>query len=115
MAPVPTPIHPLLTDAKDTWTKFETILDWFSKLVDTAYGYTDGIIKYRQDQANKKYKTENAEKEAMRIMKEQGNQGKKSVVEKVLGRRDLGGDDEDEGIFDWDGFVEFLEKFEEGN
>jgi len=71
MAPTPSPLHPLLSDAKDTWTRASTVMSWFTKLVTTLYGWSDGLIKHRQNRANKIYKIEKAEKEALRIMNAQ--------------------------------------------
>jgi len=84
--PVPVPLHPVLTNAKDTWSTIESLLEWFSKIVDTAYGYSDGLIKFRQKKANDTYKTKKAEKEAYRIM--QAQEKKNKGVEKVLGKRE---------------------------
>ena len=78
-------------------------MEWFSKLINTAYGYSDGLIKFRQDRANKKYKIEKAEKEALRIMKEQENK-KKNAMEK------RGRSIADEESFT---FMAFLDKMEE--
>jgi hypothetical protein len=109
MVPVPTPLHPFLVDANDTWKAVETLMDWFSKLVTTAYGYSDGLIKYRQDQADKKYKIEKAEKEALRVMKEQEKK-KKGAVSKNLRKRSTYFTDE---WFDYAGLEEFLKELEE--
>lgn len=87
MAPVPSPLPVLLTDAKDTWDRVETILDWFSKIVTTAYAYSDMIINYRQDGADSKYKMKKAEGEAVRIMNEQTKKDK-AADGKVLGKRE---------------------------
>lgn len=109
MAPTPAPINPLLIDAKDTWDRVETILDWFSKIVTTGYGYSDMVIKHRQDGVNKKYKIEKAEKEALRIMKEQGNENK--AVTKHIGKREWSEfvAAEDENDLDW--FLEYMDEF----
>jgi len=61
-------------------------MDWFSKIFDTWYGYSDGIIKHRQKTVDVDDQLTKAEREAFRIMQEQKD-GKKSVVEKVLGKR----------------------------
>jgi hypothetical protein len=82
MPPMVTSLHPFVSDAKAKWVLVQTILTWFSKIIDTAYKYSDGIIKYRQDRANKKYKIEKAEKEALSFIKEQKN--KKKTTNKVL-------------------------------
>jgi hypothetical protein len=109
MTPVPTPLHPFLVDAKDTWKAVETLMDWFSRLVTTAYGYSDSLIKYRQDQADKKYKIEKAEKEALRIMKEQEKK-RTEAVSKNLKKRSTCLTDE---WFDYEGLEEFLKELEE--
>lgn len=101
MAPTPAPVHSLLTDAKDTWDRVETILDWFSKIVTTAYDYSDMIIRHRQEGVDKKYEIEKAEKEALRIMNEQGNKTK--AVTQSLRKREWSesGAAEDEYHLDW--------------
>lgn len=63
-------------------------MDWFSKIFKTLYGYSDGIIKHRQKEVDVEDKLSKAEEEAFRIMQEQMD-GKKKVVEKVLGKRGL--------------------------
>jgi hypothetical protein len=68
MAPV---LHPLLTDAKDTWDQMETIMGWFSQIVDTAYAYSDMIISHRQTKVDKEYARKQAEKAAYKILQEQ--------------------------------------------
>ena len=109
MAPTPTPLYPLLTNAKDTWDRVETILDWFSRIVTTAYSYSDMVIKHRQDGVNKKSKLEKAEKEALRIMKEQ-EYGKKAVT-KNLGKRAWSESAwEDEHVYDLDWLLKFLDE-----
>ena len=60
-------INPLLINTKNAWDWVETILNWFSKIFILVYGYSDMIIKHRQDGVNKKYKIEKTEKEAFRI------------------------------------------------
>lgn len=111
MAPTPAPAHPFLTDAKDTWDRVETILDWFSKIVTTAYDYSDMMIRHRQEGVDKKYKIEKAEKEALRIMKEQGNKNKTTT--QSLRKREWsesGAAEEDEYPLDWP--LEFMDKLE---
>jgi len=111
MAPTPAPINPLLTNAKDTWDRVNTILDWFSKIVTTAYGYSDLVIKHRQEGVNKKYKIEKAEKEGLRIMKEQEN--KKKAVTKNLGKRAWSESAAEEDDYDLDWLLEFMDDFDE--
>jgi len=88
VVPVPLPFFPSFADAKGTWETIETAMGWFSKIFDTLYGYSDGIIKYRQKEADVADQLKRAEKEAFRIMEEQKD-GRKKVVEKVLGRRSV--------------------------
>lgn len=107
MAPTPGPINPLLIDAKDTWDRVETILDWFSKIVTTAYGYSDMVIKHRQDGVDKKYKIEKAEKEALRIMKEQGHENK--AVAQHIRKRGWSEFVAEEDDLDW--FLEYMDEF----
>lgn len=63
-------------------------MGWFSKIFNTFYGYSDGIIKHRQKEVDVEDKLSKAEKEAFRIMQGQKD-GEKKVVEKVLGKRGL--------------------------
>jgi phage-related tail protein len=84
MAPSPS-LLPSMADAKGSWDVLETAMDWFSKIVDTFYGYSDGLIKHRQKLVDTKDKLSKAEKEAFRIMQEKGK--KQETVEKVLGKR----------------------------
>jgi len=72
MAPVPAPSPAptpgdFLSAVGAKWGKLQFILDWFVRLVDTAYGYSDMIIAHRQNKANQKYKTQKAEEEAYRL------------------------------------------------
>lgn len=94
-------------------------MKWFSKLISTAYGWSDSIIKIRQGKANKKYKIKKAENEALRIMEEQRLQRSKGdAVSKNLGKRSEsqglvkrdGGDSGD--LLDFAELMEFLETFE---
>ena len=61
-------------------------MKWFSRLVTKAYGWSDGLIKFRQNKVNKKYKIKQAEKQALRIMEEQ--KWKREAEKKNLGKRD---------------------------
>ena len=45
-------------------------MNWFTRLVTSAYAWSDLIIRMRQNRANKNYKKETAEKKAMEIMEE---------------------------------------------
>ena len=84
MAPAPA-LLPSMAEAKGSWDALETAMDWFCKIVDTLYGYSDGLIKHRQKLVDTKDKLSKAEKEAFRIMQEKGK--KQETVEKVLGKR----------------------------
>src|SRR5271169_2639538 len=106
----PVPLHPLLETAKTGWGKAEYFMKWFSKLVTMAYGWTDGIIKARQNKANNAYKMAKAEKEALRIMEEQKMERQASVV-KNLGKRARGVDESLD--FDIEELKEFLKMLEE--
>jgi hypothetical protein len=106
----PIPLHPLLETAKTGWGKAEFFMRWFSKLVTMGYGWTDGIIKARQNKANNSYKMAKAEKEALRIMEEQRREREASVV-KNLGKREYVVDEELLDL-DFKEFNEFLEMLE---
>jgi hypothetical protein len=84
MAPSPA-LLPSMAEAKGTWDALEKAMDWFSKIVDTLYGYSDGLIKHRQKSVDTEDKLKKAEKEAFRIM--QDKEKKQETVEKVLGKR----------------------------
>jgi len=88
-----------MAEAKGSWDALELAMDWFSKVVDSLYGYSDGIIKHRQKLADTKDKLSKAEKEAFRIMQEKDK--KQDTVDKVLGKR--GGELEEdwESLWDW--------------
>jgi hypothetical protein len=72
----PAPLAPLFSTAKTAWGQVADVMSWFSKIVTTLYGYSDGIIKLRQNKVNTQYKIKKAEKEAYRIMKEQEKKNK---------------------------------------
>jgi hypothetical protein len=70
-APVPSPfVQPFLEHAKSGWDSTSNFMNWFTKLVASAYSWSDLIIKMRQDKANKAYKIQRAEKKALQIMRE---------------------------------------------
>ena len=98
MAPSPA-LLPSMAEAKNTWDALETAMEWFSKIVDTLYGYSDGVIKYRQKKVDTADKLKNAEKEAFRIM--QDKEKKQETVEKVLGRRKRELNAEWEDVWEW--------------
>jgi hypothetical protein len=88
MAPTPSPwIKPFLTDAQDSWDKVVIVLGWFSRLVETAYAYSDMVVKMRQKKVDKEYKIKKAEKEAYRIMREQTEKRKNGTSTAV--KRDV--------------------------
>ena len=64
----------VLPAVKGGWNQLQMLMKWFTKLVKTAYGWSDSIIKGRQKKADNRYKIEKAEKEARRIMAEQAAQ-----------------------------------------
>jgi hypothetical protein len=101
MSPTPTPIHPLLANVNTGWGKAQFFMKWFSKLVGKAYGWSDGLIKSRQNKVNKAYKFKKAEKEAFRIMDEQQKQ--REAGGKNLEKRDI------DKELDLEEFLEFLE------
>jgi hypothetical protein len=110
----PNPLHPVLTDAGDTWKYTANIMKWFVKLVTSGYGWSDLIIKLRQDKANERYKIEKAEKEAAKIMKGQEKRQKelnaKSAARKrLLSSRSYDFEDEGKVAEDMDEFIQFLE------
>ena len=85
-------------------------MKWFSKLITMAYGWTDGIIKARQNKANNAYKMAKAEKEALRIMEEQKVERQASVV-KNLGKREwIVGESLDFDFEEFNGFLKMLEE-----
>jgi hypothetical protein len=95
----PQPLHPLLSNVKGGWNGVEFLMKWFSKLVNRAYGWTDGIIQYRQNRVNNKYKIQKAENEAYRIMAEQraqreGNNATTLTKRSASRWMDLGVDEE---------------------
>jgi len=78
----------------DSWKKFNPIMIWTNKIVPKLYGWSDLVIKNRQDKVNYKYRIEKAEKKAYEIMKAQQEQrvkaaenGVSSVKAEEVGRR----------------------------
>jgi len=116
MAPVPEPspaLHPAIQNANTAWKFSANMMNWFSKLVTTAYTWTDLLIKGRQKKVDNAYNTKMAEQKAAEIMKQQQENG--------LAKRSPGGDAEEarlEQIFEAEGvdrreFEEFLRSLEE--
>jgi hypothetical protein len=103
----PVPLNPLLSNVSSGWGKAQTIMKWFSKLVTNAYGWSDGLIKFRQKKANNAYKIKQAEKEALRIMEEQKK--KRESEKKNLGKRDWS---EEQDMEDLQEFLEMLKHIE---
>lgn len=85
-------------------------MKWFSSLVNKAYGWSDGIIKFRQNRANNRYKARKAEEEAYRIMAEQ--RAEREATNKALGKRDTIRPSFDGLELDLDEFVKYLETLE---
>ena len=85
----PVPLNPLLSNVTSGWGKAQTIMKWFSRLVTNAYGWSDGLINFRQKKANNAYKIKQAEKEALRIMEEQMKE--RESGKKNLRKRDWSG------------------------
>lgn len=77
-------------------------MNWFSKLVTTAYTWTDLIIKNRQKKVDNAYNIKKAEEKAAEIMKQQQEKGKRN-----LGRKSLEGF---EGLLEDDEFLEFVQE-----
>jgi hypothetical protein len=98
----PTPLHPFLTNVDAGWKKAQFFMKWVSKVVGRAYGWSDEIIKSRQNKVNKAYKRKKAEKEATRIMQEQQKERKGKSLEKREFDEEL----------DLEEFLEFLETSE---
>lgn len=65
------PLHPVLSDAKDSWEALQNIMDWFSKIVTTGYEYSDAVADMRQGAVNKEYQRKKAEKKAKQIQLDQ--------------------------------------------
>ena len=108
MAPLP----PAVTNAKAAWDKVAEAMGWFTDLVTTGYGWTDALIKSRQNKANKEYKIAKADKEAFRIMMAQAAR-EKGQDGKVVRKRDVNwfesNFDEREIEDNFGAFYEFLE------
>lgn len=64
----------------NAWNSVNPIMIWVNKLVPKLYGWSDLVIKRRQDKANYKYKMEKAEKKAYEIMKAQQEQRAKAKM-----------------------------------
>ena len=114
MAPVPSPVplHPGFGHAKNAWKFTENIMGWFSKLITTAYTWTDLIIKNRQKKADDEYNLKKAEEKALEIMKEQITKEQLDKQNRTLRRRNIPGLDDrtvEEAIEEMGGIEEFTE------
>ena len=61
-------------------------MDWFSKLVTTAYTWTDLIVKNRQKKVDNAYNVKKAEEKAAEIMQQQQDRNQKRTPS-ALGKR----------------------------
>jgi len=57
-----------------SWKSFNPVMIWSNKIVPKLYGWSDLVIKKRQDKVNYKYRIDKAEKKAYEIMKAQQEQ-----------------------------------------
>jgi hypothetical protein len=106
----PNPLPPLLENVNTGWRSTEVIMKWFSRLVNKAYAWSDGIIKFRQDRTNNQYKIRKAEDEAYRIMEEQ--RAGREAANKVLGKRDTIRSSFEDLELDLEEFGKYLETLE---
>ena len=87
-------------------------MGWFSKLITTAYTWTDLIIKNRQKKADDEYNLKKAEEKALEIMKEQITKEQLDKQNRTLRRRNIPGLDDrtvEEAIEEMGGIEEFTE------
>ena len=70
MAPTPLNHLSLLADANDTWQVAENFMDWFTKITETLYTWSDALIKSRQQRVDEEYKLKKAEREAQSFARE---------------------------------------------
>ena len=66
------------------WRAANPIMMWMNKIVPKLYGWSDLLIKQRQEKVNYKYRIEKAEKKAYEIMKAQQEQRAKIAVNGTL-------------------------------
>ena len=64
----------------NSWNAVNPIMIWTNKIVPKIYGWSDLLIKHRQDKVNYKYRFEKAEKKAYEIMKAQQEQRAKAAA-----------------------------------
>ena len=74
------PVAELTLSLKEGWVQTSSLMRWFTKIVRTAYGWSDGIIAYRQSKANRQYKVQKADEEAYRIREEQYKRRRESLI-----------------------------------
>ena|SRR5271154_6973576 len=67
-----------------SWKAVNPIMMWMNKIVPKIYGWSDVLIKHRQDKVNYKYRIEKAEKKAYEIMKAQQEQRAKTAANGTL-------------------------------
>src|SRR5271154_160129 len=67
-----------------SWKAVNPIMIWMNKLVPKLYGWSDLLIKHRQNKVNYKYRIEKAEKKAYETMKAQEEQWAKTAVNGTL-------------------------------
>ena len=106
-SPSPSPSPGLLHALGSAWNGLHNVLQWFVRIVQTSYGYSDMLVKARQDRANRKYVEKKAEERAYQIMeaqrqrrllamrlREQEESGnKKRVIQKRSRRLEIHGND----------------------
>jgi hypothetical protein len=110
------PLHPMLEVANVGWGKASNFMKWFTKVIKYAYTYTDMIIAYRQKKVDTRYKFEEAEKAAFKVLDEQNKAHAAIQGMKQLRKRsgeepeELGeGMETDNESLDLDELAEFLE------
>lgn len=84
-------------------------MGWFSKLVTTAYTWTDLIIKNRQKKVDDEYNLKKAEEKALEIMKEQEDKKKRTLRRRDVPIFDDIGVEEVIEDIGFEEFTEFLE------
>jgi hypothetical protein len=116
MAPLPSPspaLHPVFNKANTAWKFSANVMGWFSKLVTTAYTWTDLIVKNRQKKVDNAYNIKKAEEKAAEIMKNQQGKEKRTLAKRsadFVGEEGIWGGEEG---FDKGEFEEFLQTLSE--
>lgn len=67
-----------------SWTAVNPIMMWMNRIVPKLYGWSDLVIKHRQEKVNYKYRIEKAEKKAYEIMRAQQEQRAKTALNGTL-------------------------------